>query len=360
VLNVSLIIGTRPQIIKSAPLILESQHYRDIALSIIHTGQHYDYEMSKSFFNELKLPDPHINLNVGSGSHIYQVSNIMQKLEQLFVKERPDIVLVPGDTNSTLGGALASVKMNIPVFHIESGARSGDKTMPEEMNRIIVDHSSSRHFVVTNLCGQNILNEGIPSNQIKIVGDTMYESIIKHKSDIDKVDINKYGLFSKEYLFLTIHRAENTNSVERLGNILKTISKCKNSVIFPCHPRTKDILTKTGLIDCISDRVILTEPLPYYDTLSLIKNASVVITDSGGIQKESYWLKTPCVTVRDNTEWSETVLSGSNTLVGADPIKIKGAIDRALRFGFKDSVMDENLYIQDASKRILNSLMDTN
>lgn len=358
--NIVLIIGTRPQIIKSAPIIHRAKEYSNINLSIIHTGQHYDYELSKEFFNELDLPSPYLNLNVGSGTHIFQISLIMQKLEEYLPELKPDLVIVPGDTNSTIGGALASVKMKIPVVHIESGARSNDMSMPEEINRVVVDHISSKLFTVSTMCNRNLLNEGIKSSSVYLVGDTMYENIHNHKEDIIKVDTNKYDVIPKKYFFLTLHREENTTDIERLKTILYAIATFDSKVIFPCHPRTKKVLEDAGLFEFFSEKFIMLNPLPYYDTLALAWNASIVLTDSGGLQKEAYWLKTPCITLRDNTEWMETMYAGSNQLVGANKEKIKSAIHTALSFGFQDCGIDKSLLISDASKRIWNNLVTKN
>jgi UDP-N-acetylglucosamine 2-epimerase len=355
-MNIVLIIGTRPQIIKSAPIISRAKECKNINLSIIHTGQHYDYEMSKVFFNELNLPEPYLNLNVGSGTHIFQITNIMQKVEEYLPELKPDLVLVPGDTNSTLGGALSAVKMHIPVAHIESGARSNDMSMPEEVNRILVDHCSTKLFTVTGMCNRNLQNEGIKSSKIYLVGDTMYENILNHKEDIIKIDISKYGITTKKYLFLTLHREENTSNIERLKSILYAITSFDYKIVFPCHPRTRKVLEDIGLFEFFSERFIILNPLPYYDTLALAWNASIVLTDSGGLQKEAYWLKTPCITLRDNTEWMETMYSGSNQLVGANKEKIESAIHTALNFGFQDCGIDKSLLIPDASKRILDIL----
>ena len=356
--NIALIIGTRPQIIKSAPIISRAKEYKDINLSIIHTGQHYDYEMSKIFFNELNLPNPNLNLNVGSGTHIFQITNIMQRVEQYLPELKPDLVLVPGDTNSTLGGALSAIKMGIPIAHVESGARSGDMSMPEEINRILVDHIATKLFTVTSMCNRNLQNEGINSSKIHLVGDTMYENILNHKEDIIKIDINKYDIIAKKYLFLTLHREENTSNIERLKTILYAIASSDYKVVFPCHPRTKKVLEDIGLFEFFSDRFIMLNPLPYYDTLALAWNANIVLTDSGGLQKEAYWLKTPCITLRDNTEWMETMYAGANQLVGANKERIISAIHSALSFGFQDCGTDKSLLIPDASKRILDVLVN--
>jgi len=354
--NIALIIGTRPQIIKSAPIIHRAKKYPDIKISIIHTGQHYDYNLSKEFFNELNLPDPDINLNVGSGSHIYQISQIMSKLESYFGKHRPDLVLVPGDTNSTLGAALAAVKMGIPVAHFEAGARSFDMTMPEEVNRRIVDHISSKHFVVSDLCLQNLIKENVASKKVYTTGDTMFESINNHKEDIDKIDIKKYNVTKKTYLFMTIHREENINQPERLEKVIDVIESLDKFVIFPCHPRTYDLLVKTSIINHMSDKIMLQKPLPYFDTLVLVQNACVVVTDSGGLQKEAYWLKTPCITLRDNTEWMETINSGSNQLVGTNTNRLREALKMVFLFGFIDKGIDNSLIIPNASTRILDNI----
>ena len=352
--EIILVIGTRPQIIKSAPIILEAKKHRDIDISIVHTGQHYDYEMSKIFFNELNLPDPIVNLGVGSSPPVQQITSMMSGLEKVYNDLKPDVVIVPGDTNSTLAASLSAVKMRIPTAHIESGARSYDMSMPEEINRRIVDHISSRLYCVTNNCVNNLLKEGINKDKISLVGDSMYESILQHSEDIKKA--KNIEQISKTYGVLTLHRESNVDDLYKLEKIIKTLFKTNVKIVFPCHPRTLQKLTSLKLIDDIYKHLYMIEPLPYYEMLSLVKNASVVITDSGGLQKEAYWLGTPCVTLREETEWIETVKVGANIIVGSDTEKIQSAIKTSIIDGFKDNGEDKSLLICRASNKILNDI----
>ncbi|MFA5868762.1 MAG: UDP-N-acetylglucosamine 2-epimerase (non-hydrolyzing) [Candidatus Bathyarchaeia archaeon] len=326
-MRVALVIGTRPQIIKSAPIVHAAKGFPEVELLIVHTGQHYDYAMSREFFNELALPDPVVNLGVGSGSHGWQTGQMLMGLEKAFTELKPDVVLVPGDTNSTLAGALAAVKMHIPVAHVESGARSFDRRMPEEINRVIVDHVSDLLFVVSQNCVNNLAREGIPSEKIRLLGDTMYESVQNHMKDIEaEKTAESLGLEKGKYGVLTLHRAENTDDGDRLRSIMGAIGELGFSVVFPCHPRTRERLEKLGLLEGLGEAVRMVEPLPYFRILSLVRDAWVVLTDSGGLQKEACWLGTPCVTLRDSTEWVETVEVGSNVLVGSDACRIVEAV----------------------------------
>ncbi|MEM2703868.1 MAG: UDP-N-acetylglucosamine 2-epimerase (non-hydrolyzing) [Candidatus Bathyarchaeia archaeon] len=325
-LNVALVLGARPQIIKSAPLIHVASKDKQIRLSIIHTGQHYDYEMTKIFFEELQLPDPIANLNVGSGTHAQQTAKIMLRLEKLLQKQKPDLVVVPGDTNSTLAGALTAAKLHIPVAHIEAGARSYEMKMPEEINRRLTDHCSNLLFTPTETCTKNLIKEGIAKEKIHQTGDTMYDVLLQQLPKAEKNPIlEKLNLKPKTYALLTTHRPENVDNPKNLKNIIEAITRLKKlTIVFPAHPRTQKQLRKTRLQKTLEKQkhVGIIQPLGYHETVKLIKNAALVLTDSGGMQKEAFWLKTPCITLRENTEWPETVKLGANHLVGADPQKI--------------------------------------
>lgn len=324
-MRIILVIGTRPQIIKSAPVIHEAKKYSNIELLLVHTGQHYDYEMSKVFFNELDLPHPLINLNVGSDSHGAQTGRMMIKLEKVLLHLKPDLVIVPGDTNSTLAAALAAAKLQIPVAHIESGARSFDMTMPEEINRKLTDHCSNILFTVSENCSNNLKMEGINEKNIVLVGDTMYESIRLHLYDIEKDNaLKELQLNVKEYSVLTLHRPENVDNPIRLKSILDAVNEIEDVIILPLHPRTKKNLIDLGIFEKISAKLKLIAPVGYYRMLNLIKNAKCVLTDSGGVQKEAFWMKTPCVTLRSTTEWVETIKLRANILC-SDPKLIKYA-----------------------------------
>jgi len=325
-MKLMLVIGARPQIIKSAPIIHEALKKKEIELQIIHTGQHYDFEMSKIFFGELDLPNPLVNLGVGSGTHAFQTGKMMIGLEKTIQKLKPDLVLVPGDTNSTLAGALAAVKLKVPVAHVEAGARSYDMQMPEEINRCLTDHCSSLLFAPTKNCARNLGSEGILKQRIRLSGDTMYDALLQHMPIAVKSDIlKKLSLKSEEYDVLTLHRPENVDTPKALKNIMKAIRMLKElTIAFPVHPRTKQRLAKVKLLKQIQalDHIKFFEPIGYHDMLQLTKHARIVFTDSGGLQKEAFWLHTPCITLRNTTEWTETTELGANVLVGSNPQKI--------------------------------------
>jgi len=322
-MKIASIVGARPQFIKAAPLSRElRKKYEEI---LIHTGQHYDREMSKIFFDELSIPEPNYNLEVGSGTHGYQTGEMLKKLEEVLIKEKPDIVLVYGDTNSTLAGALASAKLHIKLGHIESGLRSYDKNMPEEINRVLTDHISDLLFCPTKVSVENLKKEGIKKG-VYLVGDVMYDSLIynikiaeKNSEILKKLELNK-----KDYLLLTIHRAENTDNIENLVKILNSLSKIDEKIIFPVHPRTRNVIEKYKIK--IGGNIVLIEPLSYLDFIKLEKYAKKILTDSGGMQKEAYILKVQCITLRDRTEWIETIEDGWNILVSRDENKIIDAV----------------------------------
>ena len=324
-------LGARPQIIKSALLIRLSNEDEHVRLSIIHTGQHYDYEMTKVFFEEFSLPDPTVNLDVGSGSHAQQTAKIMSRLEPVLLEQKPDLVLVPGDTNSTLAGAVTAAKLHIPVAHIEAGARSYDNRMPEEINRRLTDHCSTLLFTATENCSRNLLKEGISKASVHLVGDPMYDVLLQQLSKAERTAIiSRLDVKAKSYALLTLHRQENVDNLENLERILEAIVRLKKlAVIFPVHPRTRKQLHSFNLYTKLKEQkhVRLIEPVSYLENISLIKNANFIVTDSGGMQKEAFWLKTPCITLRENTEWIETVQLGANYLVGSDTERIVKAAE---------------------------------
>ena len=319
-MQVVLVVGARPQIVKSAPIIHEASKDAEIGFQIVHTGQHYDFEMSRVFFDELELPDPVINLGVGSGSHALQTGEIMIGLERTIKELKPDAVLVPGDTNSTLAGALAAVKLQVSVSHVEAGARSYDMRMPEEVNRRLTDHCSNLLFAPTANCRDNLLKEGIPTEHVHLSGDTMYDALLRHLPKAAESSIlSRLSLAEDDYAVLTMHRPRNVDDEEALRAIVRAMIRLSEFVIvFPVHPRTMQRLRKTGSLKQLerAEHVKIVDPVGYHDMLSLIENARVVFTDSGGMQKEAFLLHTPCVTLRDRTEWVETVDMGGNVLVG--------------------------------------------
>jgi len=322
--SIYLVIGTRPQIIKSAPIIHESLK-QGLEMKIIHTGQHYDYELSQVFLEEFSLPKPSINLNVGSGSHTFQTAEIMLRLEKFLLNEKPSILSIPGDTNSALGGALTSAKLGVPIAHIEAGARCYDMKMAEEINRRLIDHCSEILFAPTTNCKENLEKESV-IGKIHLTGDTMYDIFLKFKDKVHKCDIfDRLDLSEKEYSLLTLHRSENVDDPAKLRSILKGIQESEINVLFPIHPRTKNRLKEQN-ISLEKSTIKTIEPLDYIEMLKLLKHARIMLTDSGGVQKEAFWSKTPCITIRDRTEWTETVEMGVNLLSEADPNKLMKTI----------------------------------
>jgi len=331
-----IIVGARPQFIKSAPVIRECLRTKQVDLQLINSGQHYDYELSQIFFNQLGLPKPVLNLQVGSGSHSSQTGRAMIRIERCILELRPEIVLVPGDTNTTLAAGLASAKLNLPVGHIEAGARSYDMSMPEEVNRIVTDHVSTMLFAPTKITERNLRSEGIARNRIFRVGDTMLDGLKtaiplakKQKPSL----LGRMNLTAGEYVLMTAHRPANVDVQERLENIVNAILRISKSLkaVFPMHPRVAYRLKSYGLHRKLklSRNVILTKPLDYIKMIALLDSAYALLTDSGGLQKEAFLLGTPCVTMRGTTEWPETLKSGANTLVGVDSDRIVRSILRS-------------------------------
>ncbi|WP_258084568.1 non-hydrolyzing UDP-N-acetylglucosamine 2-epimerase [Thermococcus thermotolerans] len=321
------VFGTRPEIIKLAPVIRAFEE-RDVKPLLIHTGQHYDYEMSRVFLEELELPPIDYHLEVGSGTQAEQTGTAMIKIEKVLMDEKPDVVLVQGDTNTVLAGALAAVKLKIPVAHVEAGLRSFDRTMPEEINRILADHASEVLFAPTEEARENLEREGI-TRGVYVVGNTIVDAVLQNaevserKSDV----LERFGLKSKKYILITAHRAENTDSRENLTKLVEILEALPMRAIYPMHPRTRNRLREFGLWERINsiENLAITKPLGYLDFLRLEKNAFAIMTDSGGIQEESIILNVPCLTLRYNTERPETVKAGGNVLVGLEK-------DRAIRY----------------------------
>jgi len=365
--NVALILGARPQIIKSMPFIHLSNEDKQVKLSIIHTGQHYNYEMTKVFFEEFSLPEPTVNLEVGSGSHAQQTAKMMTRLEPFLQKQKPDLVVVPGDTNSTLAGALTAAKLNIPVAHVEAGARSYDNRMPEEVNRRLTDHCSTLLFTATENCSWNLLKEGISKAGVNLVGDTMYDVLLQQLPKAERTTIlDQLDVKTKAYALLTLHRQENVDSLENLKKIIDAIAKLKKLVvIFPLHPRTQKQLRRFNLYTKLKEQrhVKLIEPVSYLENINLIKNATLVMTDSGGVQKEAFWIKTPCITLRENTEWVETVQLGANHLLGSNTERIvktaKEIIDNEEELCKKLGALSNPFGDGRASQKILKIIKDS-
>lgn len=327
--KVCTVIGARPQFIKAAAVSAKFAEYpgKKIREIIVHTGQHYDHEMSKLFFKELGIPHEKYNLETGSVSHGAQTERILEKLEKVLISEKPDVVLVYGDTNSTLAGALAAAKLCIPLVHIEAGMRSFNRTMPEEINRIVSDHLANINFCSTETAMRNLKNEG-RGNTAVLVGDVMFDCALKFEKTAEKFHnpLKKLNIKKFSYILMTCHRAENTDDKERLSEIIKAANRISKEIdiVFPIHPRTKKYLNKYKFK--LSDRIRIIRPAGYLEMLVLEKNAKLILTDSGGIQKEAFFYRTPCVTMRNETEWVETVELGWNKTTGANSLKIYEAI----------------------------------
>lgn len=306
------VVGGRPNFMKLASVCGNfSKKYEHL---ILHTGQHYDYQLSQKFFDEFSLPPPNANLNVGSLTGSKQVSKILTRCEDYFAYHKPKLVIVYGDMNSTLGAALASSKLKIPIAHVEAGIRSFDKTMPEEINRIITDHISTLLFTPTNVATTNLLTEGIKGGLVES-GDTTYDLFLKVEKNLSEHYYKKLNLKKDNYFFATVHRPANTDMKNDLEDILGELIRLGKPVVFPMHPRTKKMAIKFGLKNLITNsNLIVKEPISYLESLSLQRYSQAILTDSGGIQKEAYFLKVPCITFRTSTEWPETVNTGWNTL----------------------------------------------
>ena len=355
-MKITTIFGTRPEIIKLSPLIpLFDKEFKQI---LIHTGQHYSYSMDKIFFEDLHLRDCDYSLTTGSGTHAQQTGKMLMMIEEVLIEENPELVIVQGDTNSTLTGALAASKLHIPVAHIEAGCRSFDKRMPEEINRILVDHISDYLFTPDDVSFNNLINEGIPTNKIYLVGSTSVDACLRAIDIFNQEKLN-YSLIKEDYILLTLHRQENT-TYNRLKEILWAINIIseKIKVLFPVHLRTRKVILEHKIQ--ISDNIILTDPLGYKEFIGLLANSKFVMTDSGGIQEESAVLNIPCLILRDNTEWMAYVKSGKNMLIGTNPHKIIDIVFDLLDNEQKLVIMRQiDVQVkQNASKSIVSILKD--
>src|SRR5262245_16292078 len=319
------VVGARPQFIKAAALSAEIRKTPDLSEIMVHTGQHYDEGMSDVFFRELEIPEPRYRLGVGSLSHGAQTGKMLEALEPILSQEKPDWVLVYGDTNSTLAGALAAAKLHFKVAHVEAGLRSFNRAMPEEINRVVADHVSSLLLCPSQTAADHLRAEGVLTG-VHVVGDVMAEALqfAATKAKSHSQILPRLKLQARGYLLATLHRAENTDDPSRLRGILTAFNEIAEPVIFPVHPRTRSALTRLGFKP--EPHVRLLEPVGYLDMAMLEQSARLILTDSGGIQKEAYWLGVPCVTLRDETEWVETVDAGWNVLAGADSAKILNTV----------------------------------
>jgi UDP-GlcNAc3NAcA epimerase len=380
------IVGARPQFIKAGAISRaikefnrrsQSRPYRKRRIQeiLVHTGQHYDYLMDKVFFEELKLPKPDYHLGVGSGSHARQTGMMLERIEAILQKENPKVILVYGDTNSTLAGALAAAKLNIPIAHVEAGLRSYNQVMSEEINRVLTDHLSAFLFCPTDQAVCNLLKEGIKDGKTRIVknvGDVMYDSILYYSKIAEKKSliIKDLDLFTTKtlnskliihnYYLVTLHRAENTDNSNRLKSILRALNELGENtpVILPLHPRTKKMMKFYRLFSEFK-KIKFIEPVPYLDMLKLEKNAKAILTDSGGVQKEAYWLRVPCFTLREETEWVETIGRNCNVLVGADGKRIVSEVKK-LKLGRNKRGATKNYGDGKAGEKIVKILIFQN
>ena len=329
-----IVVGARPQFIKSAPLIKELLSHRSrVSLTLIHSGQHYDPEMSSVFFSEFELPRPALNLRVGSGSHAFQTAAIMLRLEEFMKQFEPDVVIVPGDTNTTLAAAITAAKAGFSVAHLEAGLRSGDMNMPEEINRRLTDHCSKLLFAPTRTAFNNLTNEGL-SKSARLTGDTMVDGLRIAMPSVKRREegiLRGLQLAKQNYVLVTLHRPSNVDEPTRLGEVVRSLQRVakKTVVVFPTHPRTRERLRALGIrIRRGAWKIRLIPPQGYVQTLSLLKNAECILTDSGGMQKEAFLFRTPCVTLRSTTEWPETLRGHANRLI-TDPRLIPSSIAQA-------------------------------
>ena len=324
-MKVAIVLGTRPEIIKMSPIIRELEK-RKISFFILHTGQHYSHNMDKIFFEQLKLPQPKHNLCVGSGTHAEETGKMLIGIEKILLDEGPDMVLVEGDTNSVVAGALAAAKIGVPIGHVEAGLRSHDRSMPEEINRIVADHVSDILFAPTEKAKTNLLREGLSEEKIHVTGNTIVDAVYQNIKLIEENDnsiFDEMGIEVQKYFLVTVHRQENVDNMERFKGILEGLKlvhrKYKMPIIYPMHPRARKRIEEYGLD---SEELTVIDPVDYLTFLKLEKNAKLIFTDSGGVQEEACILKVPCVTLRDNTERPETIDVGANALAGASPRRI--------------------------------------
>ncbi|MBB6733056.1 non-hydrolyzing UDP-N-acetylglucosamine 2-epimerase [Cohnella zeiphila] len=346
------IVGARPQFIKVAPVSRAlRQSFREV---IVNTGQHYDFNMAGQFFDELEIPRPDYDLEVGSHSHGKQTGLMLQAIEEVLLQEKPDGVIVYGDTNSTLAGALAASKLHIPLFHVEAGLRSYNKAMPEEINRVLTDHVSDLLFAPTETAVKNLERESI-ADPVRLCGDVMYDAVVYNREIAGRrYGPERYGVERKAYYLCTIHRAENTDRPERLGAIIDSLIRLEAPVLLPLHPRTQKVLRELGRLDVLArhDHIRLIEPVSYMEMLALETEAAAIVTDSGGVQKEAYFARVPCFTLRDETEWMETVEAGWNKLIDPLRMDLKSEIERLEIAAYQDRLYGDGR----ASEKIVGAI----
>ena len=348
------VIGARPQFIKAATVSRQLRDMTGVREVIVHTGQHYESNMSQVFFTELEIPEPHYNLGIGGGLHGEMTGQQLIGIEAILLGENPDSVLVYGDTNSTLAGALAAIKLHMPVAHVEAGLRSYNREMPEEVNRVLTDHMSEVLFTPTAIAVQNLEKEGIVGARVCKVGDVMFDAMLHYRNRADKESriLNELDLCEKEFTLATVHRPSNTDNKERLTDIIRSFQYSPKPVLLPLHPRTKKKLDEYK-VD-MHDNVRIIPPVGYLDMVMLEKNAYTILTDSGGVQKEAYFNNVPCITLREETEWQELVDNRKNMLTGADIDKIT---DGFSLHWYKSDESEQCLYgLGDAAERIARTL----
>ena len=354
-MKIATIIGARPQFIKAAPVCRSIAEHNKSAMrssnfiyeSIIHTGQHYDHNMSQVFFDELEISEPKYNLGIGSGSHGKMTGAMLESIESVLLNEKPDWVLVYGDTNSTLAGALSAVKLHIPVAHVEAGLRSFNRRMPEEINRVLTDHMGTLLFCPTERAVNNLKQEGI-TNGVFNIGDVMYDAMLYYRKKAVVPNRND------PYALASLHRAENTDDPDRLRSIFSALNDSPVPILLPLHPRTRKVLEQEKVL--ANKHVEIVEPLSYFSILGHLEKCAFVLTDSGGMQKEAYFFDKKCITVRDETEWTELVDCGANRVVGAESTAILDAFQWALneKKGFKTGLYGDG----DAGKKIVRHLVE--
>jgi UDP-N-acetylglucosamine 2-epimerase (non-hydrolysing) len=352
------VFGARPNLIKIAPIVVEMHRYPDLEQVLVHTGQHYDDNMSEVFFRQLHIPQPDYNLGIGSGTHTWQTAQVMLALEPLLADLRPDLVLVVGDVNSTVAAALVAVKLHLPLAHVEAGLRSFDRTMPEEINRIVTDALASYLFTTERSANENLSREGIPQDRVHFVGNVMIDTLLRHRPYAEEIDISSsFGVTSRGYALLTLHRPANVDNPAVLDGILEAIGalQARIPVVFPAHPRTTKRLAELGFLERVRAMpgLHLLEPLGYLPFLGLMVQARMVLTDSGGIQEETTILGVPCLTLRENTERPVTILEGTNQLVGTNPRRIMEAAFSLLDDGSRDLERRPERWDGHAAERIV-------
>ena len=358
------VVGARPNFMKIAPIMRAFADAADLEGVLVHTGQHYDAAMKAAFFEQLGIPEPDVDLEVGSGSHAVQTAEVMRRFEPVLDRYAPAAVLVVGDVNSTIACALVAVKKGIPVVHVEAGLRSYDRAMPEEINRVLTDQISDLLFTTERAAADNLAREGIDPGRIVFVGNVMIDTLMDNRARCPAVADVLGGIPGGErclgpegFAVLTLHRPSNVDSPETLGGLMETLARVADSlpVIFPVHPRTRARLAETGLLAAAEERLLLLPPLPYLELLALLGGARLVLTDSGGIQEETTALGVPCVTLRENTERPITVDEGTNTVVGTDPGLILACVGEILAGGGKRGRIPE-LWDGQAARRIVATL----